>query len=451
MQTQRDHVHAHQFMVGRLTAALVIGDPSTAEPPARRVWFGVLCGIIAAVLIAVAFWVYGLISPGGNTSWMKSGAVVVEKESGTQFVYSNGQLRPVTNRTSAMLITGGPVTPQLVSRTSLADARRGAPIGIVGAPLWMPSAPAMARGSWLSCAPVRTAGASPSVSINVNPTVRVQPVADDQYVLVGGADGSRYLILRSAKYPVANASVLAALGMANVQPALATSAWLDALPTQQALAAARIDGAGQPVQIGATTYPVGQLFKQTAANGEDQLFVLRPDGLAPLSRTEFQLLAATPIGGPPVDIDVATLVAAPRSPDRSLTDRLPDLAAYRRLDGGNRVLCLALKLGGDKVAAKVVFTEARNAPLRDGAAASISIPNGSGVVAAALPLTAGNRSPERYFISDQGIRYALPDDDAVKALGLSGVNPIALATSELELLPAGPALSRAEAATEPKG
>ncbi|MGO1056144.1 type VII secretion protein EccB [Crossiella sp. CA198] len=61
MQTQKDHVEAYQFMMGRMSASLVLGDPSLLEVPARRAWTGFLAGIGITFLIGLGFFLYGLI------------------------------------------------------------------------------------------------------------------------------------------------------------------------------------------------------------------------------------------------------------------------------------------------------------------------------------------------------------------------------------------------------
>lgn len=61
MQTQKDHVEAYQFMMGRMSASLVLGDPSLLEVPARRAWTGFLVGIGVTFLIGLGFFLYGLI------------------------------------------------------------------------------------------------------------------------------------------------------------------------------------------------------------------------------------------------------------------------------------------------------------------------------------------------------------------------------------------------------
>lgn len=61
MQTQRDHVQAYAFQAGRLSSAVLTGEASFLEPPARRTKLGLLVGIGLTVLIAVGFLVFGLI------------------------------------------------------------------------------------------------------------------------------------------------------------------------------------------------------------------------------------------------------------------------------------------------------------------------------------------------------------------------------------------------------
>ncbi|MGH8921393.1 MAG: type VII secretion protein EccB, partial [Actinomycetes bacterium] len=61
VQTQKDHVEAYSFLIGRMTSALVLGDASHLDVPAKRAWTGLLLGVALDVLIAVGFFVYGLI------------------------------------------------------------------------------------------------------------------------------------------------------------------------------------------------------------------------------------------------------------------------------------------------------------------------------------------------------------------------------------------------------
>ena len=63
MQTQKDHVEAYSFLIGRMTSALVLGDASHLDVPARRTWTGLVIGSAISVLIAAGFFIFGLLTP----------------------------------------------------------------------------------------------------------------------------------------------------------------------------------------------------------------------------------------------------------------------------------------------------------------------------------------------------------------------------------------------------
>jgi hypothetical protein len=62
VQTQKDHVEAYSFLIGRMTSALVLGDAGNLEVPAKRTWTGLVMGAVISVLIAAGFFVFGLIT-----------------------------------------------------------------------------------------------------------------------------------------------------------------------------------------------------------------------------------------------------------------------------------------------------------------------------------------------------------------------------------------------------
>ena len=74
-----------------------------------------------------------LIRPGGATSWKDGNAVIVEKETGTRYIFRDGQLHPVINYASALLALGTSARTLQVSRNSLTGTPRGTQIGIASA------------------------------------------------------------------------------------------------------------------------------------------------------------------------------------------------------------------------------------------------------------------------------------------------------------------------------
>ncbi|MGI5499193.1 type VII secretion protein EccB [Lentzea sp. CA-135723] len=442
MQTKKDHVHAYQTLVGRMSAALLLGDTNYSEAPARRALMGLVFGVVLALLIGIGFWVYGLIHPGGNTAWRKQGAILVEKESGARFVYRDGLLVPMANHASAMLAQGQGGKIEMISRASLEGLERGAPAGIPGAPDPVPAASALVGTPWLVCLPhtggtaVRGAGL---MSLNANPDAPSTPLTEAEYLWVGTASGEQYVVWQGGKLRLAGPVAAVALGLGNGTPPTAPAAWLAALPDGPEIGPAPVTG-GAPVPVGGTARPVGTVFRQAVANGQENFAVLRADGLAPMSRTEAALLTAGQ-GTPAVDIDATAMAAAPRSADTSLTTRIPDLLGARSLPVGQRAFCLRQETNGGTVLSVPVTAERDFAWIGMNAQLGAYLKPGTGLLAASVPAPAGVK-PDRYLITDRGFKFRLADDEAVKALGLGGVTPRPMAADVLAEIPSGPVLSR---------
>ena len=62
--------------------------------------------LMIAILAVAAAGVYGLVRPGGDTSWRSGQSLILEKDTGTRYVYTHGVLHPVLNYASARLILG---------------------------------------------------------------------------------------------------------------------------------------------------------------------------------------------------------------------------------------------------------------------------------------------------------------------------------------------------------
>jgi type VII secretion protein EccB len=152
MQNKRDQLQAYRYMVDRLVSALVRAESESRETPMRRSNTGTVIGALIAVVAARGFGAYGLISRGGNTSWREPGSVIVERETGSRYLYLDGKLRPVLKYTSALLAAGGEQAQvRLVSRKSLSGVPHGTAIGIRGAPDALPALSALTAGPWSIC------------------------------------------------------------------------------------------------------------------------------------------------------------------------------------------------------------------------------------------------------------------------------------------------------------
>lgn len=452
MQTQRDHVHAHQFQMARMSSALILGDPSMAVNPMKRAVLGLFVGLMIAVLALVAFGVYGWIVPGGKTSWRKPGAIIVEKESGTRYVFVGGKLHPTLNMASAMIINGSSARVELVSRNSLKGVPHGVPVGIPGAPQVLPAQNTdVVGGPWLVClGGSLSPRAGQELGINFDPKAPVAPLSPERFMLV--ADGeAQYLIWRDQKHRITDDRVPVGLGVTNAVGVPAPKKWLNGLPAGPELGIPTIPGEGERRgSIGGRPVDVGQLFTQRTA-GDEQLFVLREDGLAPINRTMFQLLQAGS-GVQPIGLDAAAVAATDRSEDRSLSDPFADLSAARWESGQGRVLCQRqAPVSKEAVSSSVVLTGPENSGLRPDGTGTVALRPGSGIVIYPVPFPRLNRTPEPHLVADLGLRYALPDREASAALKLVDSQFVPFPRDLLDLIPTGPALTRAAIVTEQEG
>ncbi|WP_436535559.1 type VII secretion protein EccB [Actinoplanes sp. HUAS TT8] len=441
MQTQRDHVHAHQFQMARMSSALLLGDPSMAENPMRRTSIGLAVGVVIGLLVVVCFGVYGWIVPGGNNSWRKGGSIIVEKESGTRYVYLDGRLFPTLNLASAMILNGG-AKIQLVSRNSLKDVPVGAPIGIPGAPQLMPSSAGdMLRGPWLACLGGSVnASAGDQIGINLDPAAPAAELPADRFALV--ASGSKeYLIWSGRRHLITDPSIPVALGATSAVPIPAPAAWTEMVPAGDPIEVPKIAGAGQAeVTVDGRRVKAGALFSQ-AANGGEQYFVLREDGLTAVNRTMLLLLQAA-YHTRPVALDAAAVAAAPRSDDRSLTGPFDGLAEATALDGSGLVLCQRQTPSGkNSVDSRVVVTAPGNAALAQDGTASVRLPAGTGMVVYPIPPASASSPPDPYLIADQGQKYHLTDKKATSALGLVDGYQVPFPRALLQRITSGPDLA----------
>jgi type VII secretion protein EccB len=446
MQTQKDHVHAYQFLMQRMTTALTVGDPSNMEPPTRRGRSGLLTGALIALLTVIGFGVYGLFVPGGNTAWKQKGVILVEKESGTRYVYLNGALVSTPNLVSAMLIQGGGNSVTTISRKSLAGLPRGTQMGIPGAPDVVPGPQDLLAPSWLLCPTAPPDGGKPGVLVNFYPSEHYQPVPEERYAVVKSSSGGLHIIWRDSRHRIPDVASLVVFGLAATPPLVVPDAVLDLVPEGPALIPAPIAGAGGPGQaVAGVPRRIGDLFTHDPGNGNPQRYVLQSEGLTPISETEFALQRSLP-GKSPIEVDAQSILSAQVSPDRSLLTRLPDVVRKKPLDDTIGHPCLRQESKGDNVFSYLVAVPgAQNWP------AGVWVPPYKGLLVAEVPAPQGQKTPDRYLITDRGRRFLVPDNDSIQALGLGGAQPIAMRAEVLSLIYPGPALTRSAVVVEQGG
>lgn len=437
MQTRRDHVQAYRFATGRMSSALVAGDAAARDVPLRRARLGLGFGVVLAVLIGLGTLVYGLISPGGATSWRAAGSVVVEKETGNRYLFVDGVLHPTVNYASAVLgaaaqMRGGRPTLRTVSSASLGDTPHGDAVGIVGAPDTVPTG-AQLLGDWAVCA---APGARPL--LDLAPGTRAATGLGDRRVLLADPRGGLAVLWRGTVFGIPNRGAALALGLGGA-PLAVPAPFLAALPSGPALTPAAVPGDGRPGPvIAGEPGRIGQVFTTEVAN-RSQFYVLRTDGLASVTATEAALWSSVPGHAPARSVGPADLDAVPVSSDSALTRRVPDLVGAPDLGAAPGAVCARQSSGGDPAGVALVAL-----PEVDRSAAPVLVPPGRGMYVVETPPPARGAA-RRWLIDERGQRHRLVDDTAVTALGLGGVPPVQMPTGVLEAAVIGPSLDQARA------
>jgi type VII secretion protein EccB len=469
---QKDQAQAYAFLLRRQHAALMHDEPDSPDLPMRRLTVAMFASVMVAVLAVAAAGVYGLLRPGGSTAWKSGQSLILEKDTGTRYVYAHGVLHPVLNYASARLVLGQ-ASPGIVSvsAASLRGVQRGLPIGIPGAPDELPAPGSITSGPWSVCSLPATS-ASGSVSPLVRLTVGAAPGGESplpagQAFLVSGTDGTVYLVWHDHRLRVPDGNpALTALGYASASQLTVGDAWLSALPQGPDLAAPPLPnaGAGGPGVAGQPAQ-VGQVFATGSGTGA-QYFVELADGLAPVSYVQAELLLEQPglrslyPSGQPVPFPVTGVAAAAsRSATMLTTDGLPAIPPPLVPTGGGQVgVCETYPPGGTSLPSlSTISVPATGAGSGGTAPASgtvagpgtagvpalavadqVQVPPGGGVVARSVP--APGATGTLYVVTDEGVKYPLTDPSVLTPLGLGGVSPVMLPSALLALLPTGPTL-----------
>ncbi|MFJ5266782.1 type VII secretion protein EccB [Streptomyces sp. NPDC088387] len=484
MQTRREQVQAHRFVVSRLNTGLMRTDPDFPESPVRRTNVGIGCGGAIGVILAIGFLVYGFISPGGNNTWQNGTTLIVESGTGNRFLY-DGSLRPVRNYASAKLIVGTQMSTRTVPAKSLADTPRGGAVGIEGAPDTLPKASSMDDGRWEVCATVRTTDSNQraaATTLVVDSDTPGAGLGADEALLVVAPDETYYLVWRGNRYRLSEGTDSAeALGYGATDPLPVTAAFLGALPAGTDLAPTPVPGQGDagPELDGRATR-IGQVFVVETPGSAERYYLLLRSGLVPLTPTQ----AALSLSGPGVReraYDGEAPVALPITADslngrlvtggseaettgRSLPTSPPKLLAVNQ----TQAACVRLDTaGGDGdeegegegasggsgtsgTTISVALIDARGLPASAKSPVSrpclpvdaVAVPPDGGSLVRALGAGGSQVGGTTYLVTETGMKYLVPTSQAAEALGYDLTAARGLPSTLLSMLPTGPDLSQ---------
>ncbi|WP_329247191.1 type VII secretion protein EccB [Actinoallomurus sp. NBC_01490] len=467
MQSRRDQVQAHLFVMGRITSGMLRADPDAPESPQGRTNRGAIAGIVVAVLLCAAAFIWGLISPGRSNTWRDSQSLIVDQDTGASYLYVDGRLRPVRNYASARLIGGTKLTTRKVRNKSLAGAPHGQPVGIVGAPDSLPSPADLSRDPWAVCSGTGAAGSvatSTTLAVGAK-TTGDAPLTAGEGMLVTGPGPDVYLVWQGSRLRLnQKGGAMSALGYAGQTVSPVSAAFLDALPAGPDLTAPAVPGMGTagPTLDGHATR-IGQVFRVGVIGADPHYYQLRQNGLVRISVTVADLLLGDPdvrrlaygnrsATATSLSADVLNTHLAPAdqtSPPGAMPETPPRLVGRGTLQSA----CVRVAPGGAGPRVSVVLANPATLGLVAQAPTSaacvpvdrITTPPGGGVLVRALAADGGTGGATVYLVTDTGTKYRVPTSGDLAALGYSVGEAVALPSTLLAMLPAGPDLSSAAA------
>ncbi len=421
--------------------ALVRRDVRMLHEPMRAQARSLLVGCVLAVVAVAGCAILALVRPQDG---LGDAPIVMVKESGALYVRIGDTLHPALNIASARLIAGAAATPDVIKEAELRKAKRGALLGIPGAPTVLPEPLAADESQWTVCddAAGTTVIAGPGAS-----EVGAQPLPGGRTVLARSrSDSVTYLLYdgRRARVSVADLAVMRALHLDEVEPTEVASAVLNAIPEAPRITRPVISGAGQRSSL--TGVPVGSVVRVDRADA-DELYVVLEDGVQRVGHVAADIIRFSDSQGARDIVTVAAdAINATPAVERLPVTTFPDTVMPLR----DAVVCAQWRPpSGDAKDGRNVVLAGSAVPLAAGQApVALAQADAVGPNVDAVFVPPGRclyvQAVHRYLITDTGVRFGVQDVESAAALGFPRQGAVA-PWPILKLLADGPELSRAAA------
>ncbi|PYC64867.1 type VII secretion protein EccB [Micromonospora arborensis] len=465
MQSRRDQVEAQTYVLGRLTGALVGAEPDGLENPNRRMVLGTIVGVLVAALVVVGFTVVGALFPGGASSWRQPGVLVVEKETGTRYVYVDGLLRPVLNYTSARMLFGKEPKVVTVSRKSMREVAHGQPLGIVGAPDALPTAGTVDQQVWTVCAVVEPDQAGTVYSVA---TLHIEssdgprddrPLTSNQAILVKSEEQT-FLVWQGRRLRLTQPWLTRVLGFdGGAFPVWA--GWLESVPVGPDIGPPDVPGRGKPgPMVDGRQTLVGELFTAHTPGNPERHYLLQQDGLAELTPFAFTVAAADPetakayAGRPvqPSELSPGALATLPVSRRPALAADLPTTPPRVAATPDQGTWCVRQSIadGQVEVTVDLPVPPTRNVEAGAGVTFNSRTVNAVAVAPGLGGLVLAGRASQAagsglYLLTDTGVKYPVGSAAVAAQLGFPTTVARPVPRRLLEMLPTGPLLDPSSA------
>jgi type VII secretion protein EccB len=447
----RLQLNGHRFLIRRTQHALVRGDTRMIDDPQRAQSISLIAG---AVLATVAFAVCAataVLRPGGD---LGDTPIVMAHDTGALYVRIADTVHPVLNLASARLLAGTPGNPRPVSARALAAAKRGALVGIPGAPTQIDRPLNIDESGWTVC---DVADPPATVLIVGRLSADTAGLPRGQALLVaprGEGAAATYLIFDGwrAAVDLRDIAVVRSLHLEGIAPLTVSRSLLDSVPEAPAIQAPQIVGLGTPGPPGLAGVTVGTVVRVERTAGHE-FYVVLSDGVQRVDQVAADLIrftVAQPGGQPP--LVAADAIATVPFVETLQVRTFPSRVGQRAGD----VVCAGWdpRSPGQDTNTTVLVGNSLPVPsFDDGVTLAqadqqgpnidrVITPAGRGALVRATAVTgAGATAGSLFYLSDRGVLFGVHDEQTAEHLGLPGP-AVPAPWPMLALLPRGPELSR---------
>lgn len=427
MASKSELLQAQAFNRRRLQRAFVSGAPGGRELAPGKPLRGVVVSVALGILTIIVSLLIGTFTGSLPKDW-RDGAIIVVQGEGSRYVALDGTLYPVKNLASARLLAGDVKITSIPANKLDGITRDPSPVGIDGAPDYLPAPDRQYSDAWLSCV---VADRPLEISTRllgdpVGPRDQGALVKDerDKYWFIDG--GRRYAV------PDDNVAVVASvfLGIDDVKSVPTVSAlWLNLVSPGAPLAVDLGSELGE--DAGPAGLLVGQAV-QTQADGKVVAeYIADGDGrLVPATPFARQLLTAY-VGVEPAVLTVAEATDLVDVNSAAIPKNWPENVPDSTGDGS--VACLQMTPGSDGPAVSVA-----TAP--DDLEPGTRVMPGAG---AAITSRSKGEGATYGFVSEAGVYFPVESADDLALLGYPTDESVTVPAAWTQLLDQGPTLSQA--------
>jgi len=416
MASNREILEAQRFNRSRMTTAFTSGMPGGREMEPHSPLTPLIVGIVlTAVLIAVAL-VMHKFSPGLPDGWQNNYVLVI-KDTGARYYTIDGIMHPVTNITSAKLLTpAGSFNLAEVPESKVVGIPRGPQVGLPGAPDDVPAPSALTKDPWTACG---MSESSTSTWIGGAP----DGLAATTNVLVAN-QGDLYLVVDGVRYPIVGetAATLTTLDLVDAAQHPVRADWLNVTTPGTPLAPLEINGAGQPTDgmpVALASAVVGSLVNVAHDGAITHYVVVDARHIVQLTDIAYALYelgtgANTDLIGQPITATLADVAALVMPNPGTIPPDWP--TSMGALLPASSMPCLQRDMTTGTVALLSTDVASANA---------VNVPGGA---AALVEVTNGGTLGTLRLISDNGYTYGIGGDitDTLARLGYSTDDIIAV-------------------------